>query len=257
MLLPAERDWPQLRIVRSTDESALAEERITDERADVRLRAGGRVEIERRTGTAHFVVPRVMSDAEAIHPGLAPVAVVMAHWLDRPCFHAGAFVTRGGAWAVAGARESGKSSTLASLALRGHPLLTDDILVLDGSGAAFAGPRCIDLREDAAEALAAGKALGRVGTRERWRVLAAPVPNSVPFRGWFFLGWGAELERTQLGGADVLALLFEQHAARIAPRSPASLLDLAGLPAWLIQRPRDHRTLEQTVEMLVEIAQAE
>ncbi|MDX6408859.1 MAG: hypothetical protein QOE13_1930 [Gaiellaceae bacterium] len=251
MLVPAEPDWPQLRIEVSIEDSPLAEERITDDRADLQLRAGGRLEVDREEGLARFVVPRPMTDHELLHPGLAPAAVVMSHWLDRPCFHAGAFVARDGVWAVAGARESGKSSTLAWLALNKHPIVADDILVLDNSGGAYAGPRSIDLREETADRLGAGEPLGQVGTRSRWRVSLLPLPTKLPFRGWFFLEWGDALEVRRLPASDCLSLLLRQRAARIRPLSPASLLELAALPAWELRRPPDWNLFDEAATLLL------
>jgi hypothetical protein len=252
MLVPAQPDWPRLRITLSIEDSPLAEERITENHADLRLRAGGRLELDRALGVARFVVPRPMSDHELVHPGLAPAAVVMAHWLDRPCFHAGAFLAPGGVWAVAGARESGKSSTLAWLALNNHPVVADDILVLDDSGGAYAGPRSIDLREETADRLGAGEPLGLIGTRSRWRISLPPIHAELPFRGWFFLEWGDVLEVRRLPASECLTLLLRQRAARVTPVSPASLLDLAALPAWEVRRPLDWNTFDEAAMLLLE-----
>lgn len=254
MLVPADPDWPQLRISVSVEDSPLAQERISDDRADLWLRAGGRLEVDRSMAVARFVVPRPMSDHELVHPGLAPAAVVMAHWLDRPCFHAGAFASAGGVWAVAGARESGKSSTLGWLALNDHPIIADDILVLDRSGNAYAGPRSIDLREETAERLGAGESLGRVGTRTRWRISLPQIQKHLPFRGWFFLEWGEISEVKRLRAADCLALLLRQLGARVVPRSPASYLDLAALPAWEVKQRRDWTTFDRAPKLILETA---
>jgi hypothetical protein len=53
----------------------------------------------------------------------------------REALHAGAVEIAGGALAVAGPPGAGKSSLLAALVARGHRLLADDVLVLEG-------PRC-------------------------------------------------------------------------------------------------------------------
>jgi hypothetical protein len=257
MLVTAEPEWPQLRLVLSNEDSPLAEERITDHRADLRLRAGGRLEVDRASAVARFVVPRRMTDAELVHPGLAPAAVVMAHWLDRPCFHAGAFLVGGGVWAIAGGRESGKSSALAWLAVNDHPIVADDILVLDGSGSAYAGPRSIDLRRETAERLGTGEFLGRIGTRTRWRMSVPPIQNELPFRGWFFLEWGDCVDVRRLRASECVTLLLQQRASRVAPLSPGSYLELAALPAWEVRRPRDWSSLEEVLELVLEIARTE
>jgi hypothetical protein len=254
MLVPAEPAWPHLRITVSVEDSPLEEERITDNRADLWLRAGGRLEVDRATGVARFVVPRPMTDHELIHPGLAPAAAVMAHWLDRPCFHAGAFLSPGGVWAVAGDRESGKSSTLAWLALNNHSVVTDDILVLDDFGGAYAGPRSIDLRDETAERLGAGEPLGRIGTRSRWRMNLPPIQAQLPFRGWFFLEWGDMLEVRRLPASDCLTWLLHRRTVRVKPVSPAALLELAALPAWQLRRPREWGNFDEAASLLLETA---
>lgn len=254
LLVPAELDWPHLRIVLSIDDSPLAEERVTDDRADLRLRTGGRLAIERATGIAQFAVPHPLTNHELVHPFLAPAAAVMAHWLDRPCFHAGAFLSAGGVWALAGDRECGKSSTLAWLALQDHRIVADDILVFDQSGGVYAGPRSIDLREETADRLGAGEPLGRVGTRSRWRMSLPAIQGQLPFRGWFFLNWGEALELRRLRASDCLTLLLHHRTVRIPPPSPASLLELAALPAWELRRPCEWKLFEEAASLLLETA---
>ena len=107
-----------------------------------------------------------------MHPYLAPVALVMARWLGREGFHGGGIVAGGGVWGVLGDKTAGKSTTLAWLAREGVGVVSDDVLVIDG-GTALAGPRSVDLREEAAERLGVGEPMGRVGQRERWRFSAA------------------------------------------------------------------------------------
>ena len=254
MLVPADRLWPHLRVavtIAATD-SALTEEAVTEERADLRLRTGGRLEVHRATGLARFVVPRRLTDDEVVHPFLAPAAAVMAHWLNRPCFHSGGFVSAGGVWGLVGDRESGKSTTLAWLALQGHSIVADDILVLDPEGRAYAGPRSIDLRRGTAEHLGVGEALGRVGARSRWRMTLKPLNLELPFRGWFFLAWGERIEVVRLRGSESLARLLQQRTLRVRPTDPAAFLDLAALPAWEIRRPRDWALLEAASTCLIE-----
>ena len=254
MLVPADRLWPHLRVavtIAGTD-SALTEEAVTEERADLRLRTGGRLEVHRATGLARFVVPRRLTDDEVVHPFLAPAAAVMAHWLNRPCFHSGGFVSAGGVWGLVGDRESGKSTTLAWLALQGHSIVADDILVLDPEGRAYAGPRSIDLRRGTAEHLGVGEALGRVGARSRWRMTLKPLDLELPFRGWFFLAWGERIEVVRLRGSESLARLLQQRTLRVRPSDPAAFLDLAALPAWEIRRPRDWALLEASSTCLIE-----
>src|SRR4029453_9610267 len=113
------------------------------------------VEIERVPGRATFTTRRPLGDDELVHPYLGLAAAVYSRWLGRESFHAGAFQARGCPWIVAGEKAAGKSTLLASLALRGRHVLADDVVVLDGVEA-LAGPRSIDLRADSAAALGAG-----------------------------------------------------------------------------------------------------
>jgi hypothetical protein len=254
MLVPAGLDWPHLRIVVSVEDSPLTEELLTEDRADLRLRTGGRVAVDRATGVARFIVLRPLTDHELVHPFLAPAAAVMAHWLDRPCFHAGAFVSDGGVWAVVGDRESGKSSMLAWLALHSHAVVADDILVLDNGGGVYAGPRSIDLREETADRLGVGEPLGRIGARSRWRMSLPPIQEQLPFRGWFFLEWNDVLEMTRLRGSDCLTRLLQQLTVRMRPPRPEAMLELSALPAWELRRPRDWPLFDEAAHLLLETA---
>ena len=124
-----------------------------------------------------------------MHPHLAGAAAVLSHWCGRDSFHAGAFVVDGGVWGLLGDKGAGNSSTLVSLARAGVPIVSDDVLVLD-KATAYAGPRSIDLRTDAAQTLRTGQPLGMIGDRARWRVPLGPVEPELPFRGWVTLRWG-------------------------------------------------------------------
>jgi hypothetical protein len=191
-----------------------------------------------------------LSSDELVHPFLAPAAAVVAHWLQRLSFHAGAFVSDGGVWALVGAREAGKSSTLAWLALHDHPIVADDVLVLE-DGSAFAGPRSIDLREDTADRLEVGRALGVVGARHRWRVTLPQIDPELPFHGWVFLDWGDGIDARRLSGSDCLRRLIQNLTLRVSSTSPASLLELATLPAWELRRPRDWGVMTASAERLL------
>lgn len=250
LLVDVDRQCPTMTVVATVRESEPVEERVTDTHADLNLKTGGRVSVDREGGLAEFVVPRPLSDEELIHPYLAPVASVVAHWLRRPCFHAGAFISGGGAWALAGDREAGKSSLLAWLALHGHAVLADDIVVLEDSSA-FAGPRSIDLRSDAAAHLDAGRRVGVMGARARWRVALSAIPSQVPFRGWIHLSWGSAVEAESLAGPERLVRLLGQRTLRLVPHDPAAHLALAALPAWEVRRPKDWRLVGEVAERLL------
>jgi hypothetical protein len=251
LLVPAAAGWPRLELVRYLDGSpAAGEDRVDESTAQLTLVSGGAVRLDRRRGRAAFHLPRRPADHELVHPYLAPAALVAAHWLGRESFHAGAIVLDGGAWAVLGEKGAGKSSTLGWLAASGHTVLTDDVLVLDGP-AALPGPRCVDLREEAAARLGAGEPIGRVGMRERWRLPLAGAPAAVPLRGWVSLAWGAEVAVTPVRGAERLRALARHRGVRLAPTDPAVLVELSALPHWELRRPQRWDAMEAGVTRLL------
>jgi hypothetical protein len=254
LLLDADPDWPSLELSNEVGEATDVAEEVGRTHASLRLRSGGRITVRRADSDAkaRFVTPEPLSDEELVHPYLAPVAGVMAHWLGRESFHAGGFTLDGNVWGVIGDRFAGKSSTLALLSLRGHAIVADDLLVVDPeTGGVFGGPRSVDLRSEAAERLGAGENIGRAGARERWRLVLDPLPSALRLRGWIFLEWGDETEVTSVGGAERLGLLAAQRGLRVSPRDPGVFLELASLPCWKLRRPQDWSSLEPAVERLL------
>src|SRR6266480_4812986 len=169
LLVQAPAAWPRLRVARKIGTSQAEHDWLSDQAAVLTFQSGGEVSIHRRSGRATFLLPHRMKTAELVHPLLAPAAAVMAYWLGRESFHASGLVVGNRVWGLIGERGSGKSTTVARLALDGFGIASDDLLVVEGS-TVFAGPRSIDLRREAAERLAVGEALGVVGARERWRL---------------------------------------------------------------------------------------
>jgi hypothetical protein len=251
LLVPAAPDWPALDLVQEYGRATGADEWVEAERARLTLRNGGEIEIERAGPRALYRVPVPLSPAALLHPYLAPVASVVAHWTGRESLHAAAIVVDGGAWALLGARESGKSSTVAWLARTGIGVLCDDIQVLDGD-TALAGPRVIDLRGDAARQLDAGEELGVVGERERWRLRLDPVPAAVPLAGWISLAWGERAEVAPVPVASRVRLLVGARGLRVPARDPALLVELAALPALELRRPRGWDSLPEAAGRLLE-----
>jgi hypothetical protein len=192
---------------------------------------------------------------ELVHPYLAPAAAVIGRWLGRESVHAGALTVDGRALGVVGVRGAGKSSTLAWWALDGGEVLCDDLLVIDGR-AAFAGPRSIDLREDAAARLGAGEPIGVTGARERWRLRLAPTGDRHELVGFVFLAWGDGVAVRLLGPRERLERLVPQRAVRLGPARHDAVLDLALLPAWELSRPRSWASLPEVGQRLRELASA-
>jgi hypothetical protein len=226
-------------------------DRVSPDRAALVLQSGGWVEIQRVAGRVRFHLPEPRPAGDLVHPYLAAAAALAARWAGRESFHAGAVIADGGAWAVLGDKEAGKSSTLAWLALRGHDVLTDDLLVLDPP-LAFAGPRCIDLREEPAARFGAGEPLGTVGVRDRWRLTLGPVAPEVPLRGWITLAWGDDVAIDPLHGAERLLSLLPFRSLRLEPREPEALVELSSLPVLRLRRPRRWDSLPEVAARLLD-----
>ena len=209
--------------------------------------------IDRRGASVRFEVPHALRPDELVHPYLAPAAGVIGRWLGRESVHAGALAVDDRALGVVGTREAGKSSTLAWLALAGTEVLCDDLLVIDGRST-FTGPRSIDLREDAAERLGAGEAIGVTGARERWRLRLAPAGDRHVLAGFVFLTWGDGVTVRSLGAGERLQRLAPQRGIRLEPTRVDAVLDLATLPAWEISRPRSWESLPEVGRRLLELA---
>jgi hypothetical protein len=251
LLVPAAKDWPTLELEQVRGRATATLETVGDRSARLILRNGGEIEVEREGPRALFRVPERLGPAELLHPYLAPVASVVAHWSGRESLHAAAIVVDGAAWALLGDRESGKSSTAAWLARAGVGVLCDDVLVLDG-GSALAGPRVIDLREEPARLLEAGEELGVVGERERWRLRLDPVPAAVPLAGWVSLAWGERVAVESVPAAARIAMLVAQRGLRVPASDPALLVELAALPALELRRPRDWSSLAEAAGRLLD-----
>jgi hypothetical protein len=251
LLVAAPSSWPVLQVSAQQGTDTLPHDVVTESRAYLALTGGGQIRLARDPLQAVFETPARIGSGELVHPYLASAAVIAAFWLGWESFHAGAVVANGGAWALLGEREAGKSSMLAWLARKGVGIVTDDILVVDGT-TAFAGPRSVDLRGDPAARLELGQYLGHVGARERWRLRLAPVAPELPLRGWIFLVWGDRVEARRLRGGTPMLELVRQRAAKLPPPRPEALVDLAGLPAWELRRPRRWESIGEAADHLVE-----
>jgi hypothetical protein len=252
LLVDTPPHWPRLELeVRVTGGAPPRGEEVGESSAVLRPRSGGWVNIDRASGTATFSLPERPTDGALVHPHLASVAIVAAHWLGHETFHAGAFIVGGRAWGVLGQRQAGKSSLLASLSLVGVPVVSDDVLVLDGT-TVFAGPRSIDLRPDAAKRLGVGEDVGMMGARERWRLGLDPVEAELQMGGWLSLLWDDAVAMREIRGAERLQTLGAHRASSLYPPDPAGLLDLCALPCVELRRPRRWELTEDTLRRLLD-----
>ena len=250
LLADAEPDWPPYTVSVEVGETGTVEEHVSDTTALLRLRTGGSVAIDRAPGRIAYTVPAPLSPDEVAHPFLAPVAAVVAHWHGRESIHGGAFVHGDAVWGVVGDRFGGKSSLLAGLVARGLDVFTDDMLVVEGDSV-FAGPRSIDLREEAATELGVGTDIGVAGARPRWRVRLGAVAPRARLAGWVFLDWAAEIDVVRVPASDTLQRLLRNRGIRLAPPDPAAFVHLGALPAWELRRPRSWEQLDAAVERLL------
>jgi hypothetical protein len=227
----------------------------TPNRAVQAAQPSGHITIDRVTARTTLHLSKAPSGAALVHPYLSTTGMVAGHWLGRAPFHAGAFQFDGRAWGVLGGREMGKSSLLMHLHRSNFPILTDDLLVLHGD-TAYTGPRCLDLRQSAAEHFQAGEYLGMLGTRERWRVTLPSAPSATPFGGWILLGW-AEEPVLQVPSPSFRLSALASHRALTAPDATTDwLVDLLRFPMVVFGRPQNWNNLEGTTTQLLDALSA-
>ena len=215
----------------------------------IKLVDGGRLLLDRPKRIAVYEFAREVDEDELAHPYLAVAASVMAGWEGWDPLHAGAFLLPDGrAVAVLGAREDGKSTLLAALALDGVPVLTDDVLIHE-RGVVHAGPRSVDLRPGT-EALLPDAPLESSRSGTRLRLALPPIAPAAPLAGWVALSWGNEIAIEALRPSRRLWCLANAHSRAGDPADDA-LLELSRLPGWLLTRPRGARHLPEIAGRLL------
>jgi len=254
LLVEAPAGWPQWQIALATGSGAPTEF-VEPSRARMRSLPSGWVDIDFSTHTSTLHLPHEPPHAHIVHPFLSSTAVVVAHWRGLQSFHAGAFATQHGIWAILGHKGAGKSSMLAALSLLGVPIVTDDLLVIGQDLQGFAGPRCIDLRRETATELEVGVALGVVGTRERWRLYLDHVVTELPLTGWICLDWSDEPAIFAVPAKERLRVLYENIGLRVEQHDHgvlALLMELLALPMLRVRRPSNMATLIETAEVVLD-----
>jgi hypothetical protein len=214
------------------------------------LLGGHQIEIRREPLAVDLVLARPTAPECVVAPHLTSAASTIATWMGRAAIHGGAFLYGGGAWVLLGDKGHGKSTTLGWLAKAGVPIVTDDLVVCDG-GDVLAGPRCVDLRPEPAREMNAGRELGIVGTRERWRLDVPACPPNSRLRGWIFLEWGPEIAVQSLSPVERMSRLAQHRAIAVPWDDPAVLLDLAARPAFAWYRPKGWRNVEPAIATLL------
>lgn len=232
--------------------TAYADVSVDDARAVFPCGAAGVIVADRAPGIVTVTAPRPVTADELAHPYLAWTASAFARWNGWEAYHAGGVVIGDGVWGITGDRGTGKSTLLASLALQGGGVVSDDLLVL-AAGKALAGPRCVDLREEAARQLGAGRPVETEG-RERLRVPLGAVPAELSLAGWVLLAWGERLELRRVPATDALVRLGGQRMMQLREVRPVGLLEQVSLPVWELVRPRDFARLSASAELLTQLA---
>lgn len=248
--------WLAVHLEQRTGRGRYAHNSFGPDQAHFSLMDSGSLLLHRERRSAVFTAPAPLPAQALVHPYLGPVGATFALWAGREALHAGGFAGRNGAWGLLGDRQSGKSSTLASLLTAGVvDILCDDVLITDGS-TAFAGPRCIDLRRPAALRLAMGELVPLPGERERWRVPLRAVPPELPMRGWVCLEWGPNVSISPVPVRERLTKLAANRSMLVVPPRPATLLELAALPAWTLTRPNDWAAMPEVLDRLLVLAES-
>jgi hypothetical protein len=176
---------------------------------------------------------------------------VHSFWLGRAAFHAGGIIVGDTAWGVVGEREAGKSTLLAAVEAAGGMVLADDLLVLDGP-LVFAGPRTLDLREEAARWFPGTRELGVAGARARWRLDLKPAPEEVRLGGWIVPSWSAGLSIVRQSGAAAVHHLAAARSVQKNPINPSAFMMAAARPAIEFSRPRDMNRIGAGVVALLD-----
>jgi hypothetical protein len=190
---------------------------------------------------------------------------VLCHQRGLLPLHASAVRAPEGCAAFSAPSGTGKSTLAAWLAQRGHPLITDDVCVLESAESdvrVLPAHPYVKVWDDGLEALAAERSgLSRVwGLREKFHMALSEGFTVEPVQmRWLYLvadGEGPAIER--VSGLDAVAALVEAtyrlpHAVRMGLESAhfrlcASVSAVVGV--YRLRRPRGLERMEETLEAL-------
>lgn len=187
-----------------------------------------------------------------VHPLLALTVCAVTLELGGDCLHAGAVLTPDGVVAVLAPSGGGKTSTMAWLALRaGLDVFTDDHLNVR-DGVAHAGPRCLDLRPDAAAQLALEDHSRQVRGAERQRYeLSTPPALHAPVVRTVVLEWGPRVHATSVPPRERLGIIATHRTAQPVDGNLAVPLALAAVPMMRLQRPQRFDCMPEVTRTLL------
>ena len=245
--------WPSVRVDTEVGlPSPTATSWIDDGGAATVLPGTRSIRMWRAEGRALVTAPRRPPDDQLVHPGLSPIAACFGAWAGYEALHGAAFVVDGRAWGLIAEKEGGKSPTVGWLHGQGYTVVADDMVMVSGPRV-FSGPRCIDLREEAAAALG-GRPLG--GERQgKWRVDLPQAEPDYRLGGWVVLRWADDVLLRRLPLAERLAALGGHRVwGRLRP-DRSRWLDMAARPAWELSRPRTWSSLKPSMALLVDALQ--
>jgi hypothetical protein len=249
-LFSCPQSWPKAHLRQKCVEAPEVEFYLTADSATVPLLGGGIWELRRNGLEGVLTFPRQLEPDELAHPALAGAGCVLAYWLGHEVFHAGSFVVNGRGWGVLGDKNAGKTTLLADLSLLGHGVLADDMLVVDTQRlSVLAGPRCLDLRPDAADLLEARTVVTRQGQRRR--IMLSEVAPETPFAGWIELVPDDRIEIVSVPPSKRLARLSANRTLQALPTDPGALLRLAALPFFEVRRPKSWDLMSDVVSQIL------
>jgi hypothetical protein len=248
---PPPADAPRLHVTRAVGRAAdPAFVSYTDDRVVLALIDEGQLVVERRPATATYLIPHAISDDELLHPWLVPAIAVTAGWHGRRVLHGGLVGTSGRAVALVADKEGGKSTLLSWLAVQGEvDIYSDDLVVLD-EDTAFAGPRCIDLRQPTVDNMTLDGRVRLVRDGTRWRLTLPAAPPTVTLAGVIVLEWGDTPSLEPVRPSQRLAALLPHSIGYGLPPGADGILGFVRYPVWRLVRPKNWDALPASAALI-------